>query len=432
MGRRLRVTLWAALVALLAVPAGVAFHSYGRPAARDAAAGAPDAARAPSWGLTHTKVTPDGAGAAARTGLGAVPIAQNQAIMGWGVDSPEPSPGRYDFAGLDARVRLVRDTGGIPVITLCCSPDWMKGGAAGTTDWAKLETAPTAARYDDFAALAAQVARRYPDVRHYLVWNEFKGFFDEKAGTWDYAGYTALYNKVYAALKQVNPRIQVGGPYLPMNSNAPGKGPVTAVSGPWGSVDQRSLDAVAYWLQHKAGADFLAVDGSSLPEQTGVATDEFAALAKFAAVTKWLNAQSQGRLPVWWAEWYVQPEGTSWTDEHLGAVQAAAMMQFVQGGAAAAFYWSPQTGAAECKGCLWTGPDAGGAPTPTLTMLQNFARWFPPGTPLTPVTSSNAAVRVLGQKRQLLAVNTSAKAASSVVGGAKMDLGPYEVRWVNW
>ncbi len=56
-------------------------------------------------------------------------------------------------------------------------PDWMKGGKAGAdnTNWsqAALETAPDRAHYADFAALAAtESAKRYPDVRHFIVWNE--------------------------------------------------------------------------------------------------------------------------------------------------------------------------------------------------------------------------------------------------------------------
>src|SRR5205814_2247029 len=102
------------------------------------------------------------------------------------------------------------------------------------------------------------------------------------------------------------------------------------------------------------------------------------AVGKFSAVTRWLRSKSS--LPVWWSEWYVEPSGAGWTDEHRGAVQAAAMMEFAKSGAATALYWSPQTEkAADCAGCLWSGAGAG---TPTLGMLQNFTRWFPPGTRL--------------------------------------------------
>ncbi len=45
-------------------------------------------------------------------------------------------------------------------------------------------------------------------MTHYIVWNELKGFFDESKHRWNYEGYTAMYNKVYKALKAVNPKIK--------------------------------------------------------------------------------------------------------------------------------------------------------------------------------------------------------------------------------
>ena len=89
---------------------------------------------------------------------------QNQHIMGWGGGNPEPSPGEYDWESLDRRVDLMRRTGARMVITLCCAPDWMKGGEPGETDWSNLEVAPLPEHYGDFAELCAKVAERYPDV----------------------------------------------------------------------------------------------------------------------------------------------------------------------------------------------------------------------------------------------------------------------------
>jgi hypothetical protein len=387
----------------------------------------------PAWGFTHTQNSADGPQGfdGTRADLAGRPLAQAQAIMGWGTDNPEPANGEFNFASLDRRIQLIRDTKGTPVITLCCSPDWMKGGAQGQTDWSKLETAPAPQHYHDFAQLAAKVAARYPDVKYYLVWNEFKGFFDNGRNRWAYEDYTTFYNKVYTALKKVNSDIKVGGPYLVMNSNVPNQPDPSAVRGSWGSLDQRVVDAVRYWMENKKGADFLAVDGWSLPEQRQVPVNEFDALAKFSDVTKWLRGLD-GKLPVWWAEWYVEPTGAGWTDQHLGAVQAAAMMELIRGGAATALYWNPQTDTAgECPGCLWSGVRAGGRGTPTLAMLQNFASWFPPGTTLMGVQSTNPAVRTLASAKQLLVVNAGDQAAKSEVDGRALDLGPYEVRWID-
>jgi hypothetical protein len=393
-------------------------------------------ALAPGWGITHTESGADdgdsrSAGAAQEL-LAQADLPQVQALMGWGADDPEPSPGRFDFSTLDERVRMIERSGGRPVITLCCAPDWMKGGQAGTTDWSRLETAPLPQHYADFAALAAVVARRYPQVHDFLVWNEFKGFFEDGQNQWNAAAYTDLYNQVYRSLKRVNPKIDVGGPYLPLDSYAQGAASSgTLTSGPWGGLDERSSAALDYWLAHKAGADFLVVDGSSQPEHGGSSVDEFTAVRKFTDLSIWLRGRTS--LPVWWAEYYVEPSGVHWSEAHLDAVLAAGMMALARGGVSAAFYWNPETTGDGCAGCLWTStwlpPGRGGRPMPVLGLLQGFARWFPPGTPLVPVTSGSPKVVVLAQAREVLAVNTTAAVLHVTVDSQSLALAPYEIRW---
>lgn len=385
-----------------------------------------------AWGFTHTQDSLDSE-PAALPAVSRQKVLQAQHIMGFGADNPQPSPGRYDWSSLDRRMKAIRDTGGVPVLTLCCAPDWMKGGPAGATDWSHLEDAPLPEFYDAFADQAAQVARRYPDVRYFFVWNEFKGFFKRGANRWDYEGYTALYNKVYTALKRVNPELQVGGPYIPLNSYIDAHSETSKeVSGPWGAADQRGLDAVEYWLKHKKGADFIVVDGSSLPEDRTAHADEFAANAKFGALTRWLRAQED--LPVMWAEWYVEPENSGWSPGRLHAVQAAAMIEFARSGAAGALYWSPQGSPGPCYGCLW-GSD--GEAMPSLELQQNFARWFPPGTELMQMTVSGGSkgvekdLKVLASARKLLVVNAADKVATATVGDRELELQPYEIRWID-
>ncbi len=168
-------------------------------------------------GVTHTQTSPDswnrrGAVASARDILESVAPIQNQHLMGWGALNPEPSPGVYEWGSLDRRMEGIVDMGAEPVLTLCCAPDWMKGGAPGATDWGQLEVAPTPEHYDDFARLAQEAALRYPEVRHFIVWNELKGFYDSENNEWDAAGYTDLYNRVYTAVKEVRPDALIGGP----------------------------------------------------------------------------------------------------------------------------------------------------------------------------------------------------------------------------
>ncbi|MFF4757956.1 xylan 1,4-beta-xylosidase [Streptomyces sp. NPDC001292] len=403
------------------------------------------------WGFTHTQFSAD-EGSAAATGRvegllskdGGLP--QNQAIMGWGADNPEPVRGRYDFEALDRRIDFVRASGGTPVITLCCAPDWMKGGRAGVdnTDWsqAALETAPTRAHYKDYAELAATVAKRYPDVRHFIVWNEFKGFWNNAEGRWDYEGYTELYNLVHKALKQVDPKIMVGGPYLVMDSVDPRQkqDASTVLRGSWGAMDQRVLDAFAYWNEHKAGADFVVVDGSSYTKDDDLLPDEFRATDKLTDVGRWVRRQTGG-LPLWWAEYYVEPadrndDRKEWSEPHRVAVQAAGLIAMAKGGASTGFYWNPENRTGDCPGCLWTPTDTsgGGRALPMYDLVSRFNRAFPPGTRHQPVSVAPddvPNVRVLADDRTVLVVNTLNRTISAQIDGRRFDMKAYEVKWLR-
>ncbi|MFI1291197.1 xylan 1,4-beta-xylosidase [Streptomyces sp. NPDC020792] len=403
------------------------------------------------WGFTHTQFSAD-EGSAAATGRaeallskdGGLP--QNQAIMGWGADNPEPVKGRYDFEALDRRIDFVRSSGGTPVITLCCAPDWMKGGRAGVdnTDWSQdaLETAPTRDHYKDYAALAATVAERYPDVRHFIVWNEFKGFWNNAEGRWDYEGYTELYNLVHKALKQVDPKIMVGGPYLVMDSVDPRQkqDASTVLRGPWGALDQRVLDAFAYWNRHKAGADFVVVDGSSYTKDDDLLPDEFRATDKLTDVGRWVRSQTGG-LPLWWAEYYVEPadrndDRKDWSERHRVAVQAAGLIAMAKGGASTGFYWNPENRTGDCPGCLWTPTDSsgGGRALPMYDLVSRFNRAFPPGTRFRTVSIAPddvPNVRVLADDRTVLVVNTLNRTISARIDGRRFDMKAYEVKWLQ-
>ncbi|SDH59687.1 hypothetical protein SAMN05421869_102636 [Nonomuraea jiangxiensis] len=386
----------------------------------------------PRWGFTHTGVSAnnvterfeqDVADSLART-----PMVQNQHIMGFGALNPEPYPGRFYWEDLDSRLNLMQESDATQVITLCCAPDWMKGGPEGPTEesaWDEhLEDAPYPEHYDDFARLAAEVASKYRDVKYFMVWNEFKGFWPDHSKPADYKGYTELYNKVYEAVKKARPDAQVGGPYLGFDSNKSGR---SELRGPWGVVNQNSLDAFEYWFKHKKGADFVVVDGASPTDAHQLLPDEFGAVRKFSDVTRWLR-DKVGDLPVWWSEFYFVPEdGTRWPADKQLAVQAAAMMEFARSGAATALYWNPQEKEGPCEGCMWD--QSTGAPTATGDLIAGFTRWFPADVKLEAVASSDPKVWVLAQPEQLLLVNTADAEVTTTVDGKDFTLRPYEVKW---
>ncbi|MCU1427331.1 MAG: xylan 1,4-beta-xylosidase [Actinomycetia bacterium] len=290
---------------------------------------------------------------------------ENQHIMGWGARSPEPTPGTYLWADLDRRVALIRATGGTPVITLCCAPDWMKGGSAGVTDWSRLTIAPTAAHYKDYADLARRIALRYPDVHYFQVWNEMKGFYDPVHNRWRYKDYTALYNEVYDALKKVDRNIKVGGPYVVMDSCAPGAcSHPSRINGPWGVLDQRPLDVLSYWFTHAHGADFVAVDGGTRPKGRDYLVSPYDSTDKYRAVDVWLRSHT--KLPIWWSEFYPVPYGYRghWSMQSQVKVMTKALRVVQGSGGSVVLFWQPE-GQDGWTG-LWTGTaaPAGGAPTP--------------------------------------------------------------------
>jgi hypothetical protein len=329
-------------------------------------------------GVTHTRdsLDPHHPDAARDRGLAILrdhgAIWQNHHLMGFGTLNPEPAPGEFDWSSLDERMQLVKQTGGRTVLTLCCSPDWMKGGQPGQTDWSELETAPEPAHFDDFAALAAQAVQRYPQIERVLVWNELKGFYDSDKNRWDYEGYTELYNKVYTAVKAVRPDVEIGGPYVVLTSLDPGSPDSSDVRGPWGVADQRALDVVDYWLANNVGADFVAVDGATATRNETLAEPADAAARKFADLTTWIRARTQ--LPVWWAEFYPDvpsdQQGGA-TSQASAASTLAVLAAYAQSGVSGALLWGPQ-GSDLGFSALWTDSTQadGGRPTPLTAPWQ--------------------------------------------------------------
>ncbi len=281
---------------------------------------------------------------------------QNAQILGWGLPSPMPSPGVDDFTALDRRVAMMLASGSLPVITLCCAPEWMKDDAPGTDPQTRFEQTPARNRQADFAALAARIAARYPQVRHFLVWNELKGYWDGQRQRWDIERYTEKYRQVRTAIKAVRPDALVGGPYIVMDSHRAGSPGArqfgSEVSGPWGTLDRRSLDALRHWLDHHGGADFVAVDGGVMPRDGQLDVSPTQALEKFVAVQRWLRQHTA--LPIWWAEWYPVPPSMGDADA-LRQIDAALAL-LAPDPPAVLLFWDPSCPAAPSYGrggCLW-------------------------------------------------------------------------------
>jgi hypothetical protein len=391
-------------------------------------------------GVTHTQYSIDGwghpaASASARAVLTATATYQNQHIFGWGAQNPQPRPGKFNWSSLDRRMELIRSTGGTPVITLCCAPDWMKGGRPRETDWDRLTEPPKPRYYADFAALAAAVARRYRDVRHFLVWNELKGFWDETRNQWDYEAYTKLYNAVYNALKAVDATIAVGGPYvvIDMWASPQAAGYPSALAGACGTVDQRSLDVLDYWLRNKRGADFVAVDAGLATRDKGLITSTITGSALFGTLTRWLRQRTS--LPVWWSEFHVG-QADSHGQRELIARATGALLHMAEQGATAALIWQPQRDADGGRGrhapALWTSTDddGGGRPLAYAEVIARLQQVLADQVGDDPVSWPVPEVGVVRGRHALLLAHLQEGQIDINVQGRPLRLEPYEVRHV--
>jgi hypothetical protein len=319
----------------------------------------------------------------------------------------------------------MRDTGAIPTITLCCAPDWMKGGNPGETNWSRLGVAPLRRHYDDFAELARQVALRYQDIKHYIVWNEFKGFWNNKLNNWDYQAYTALYNTIYDALKSVDSQIKVGGPYLVIEGTG-------SETGAWWAerpIRDRNRQVLEYWLKHKRGADFLVVDrGIPGPHDINIYTKAqlLALTSFFGSITRQLRQMSD--LPIWWAESNFVRD----SNQRFEAVGLASMLYHeLIAGASVSMRWSPQAQPSGEIGQNWftsTQAMGGGQPLPAFYIYKAFRDNFGPGTRLYATSSSSSEIEVLASASRVMLINKRPQPVVASVNGASINLKGYEVR----
>jgi hypothetical protein len=399
---------------------------------------------------------------------------QNTPIMGWGLPDPWPdpsAPGPTNWGALDARLKFIVESGGIPVITLCEAPWWMKGQlqANGTTlvltqaeEWSSRAFASRILDNEMGAwlHLVERVAERYMappyNVRYFQVWNELKGYYDPITNTYDYQtnagnstghhanhGYTYMYNLVYdrlmsaaASLGIPGSHVKVGGPYAVMDtwSSATNQSNPSSITRPYGTFDQRPLDVVMYWLKHKAGAGFITVDADATNKDNVNIAYATIASEKFADVVHWIRSLNNSvypgaaTLPIWLGEWYARPY-MGWSDNlHSSAIKTFAMMEFLKAGGSVALAWGgSDEGRAGPR--LWTDTvKGGGKPLPFYYSYQDWKKYFAPGVTLYATTISPAGlVDALASATALMLVNLTPNPLVISVDGRNLVLTPYQV-----
>ena len=406
----------------------------------------------------------------------AIPF-ENTHIMAWGITDPWPDPSQpepSDWSLLDSRLQQIIETGGMPVITLNEAPWWMKGQlqSDGTTrlitqseEWSDVAYAARILdnEMDAWLHLVQRVAERYMvppyNVRYFQVWNELKGYYDSITNAYDYTtnpgdpsgpnakhGYTYMYNRVYSRLMQIamslgipTSSIKIGGPYVVMDSwSTIAQSHPSKITKAYGTYDQRPLDVVKYWLQHKAGAGFITVDGDNGNKDNVNIIDPFTASEKFADVTQWVRSLDNtlypgaATIPIWWAEWYASPYANTGNTNYNNAIKSYAMIKLLKAGGAVAFAWGGLGEGTPGSG-LWTAPTAGGGqPLPWYNSYKAFKDYFAPGTQLYTTTISDPTqVEALASAAKTMLVNKTAKTLTISVNGTLVTLNPYLCNVIN-
>ncbi len=402
---------------------------------------------------------------------------QNTFIMAWGVPDPWPDPGQREPGNwhvLDSRLQRIVQNGGAPVITLNEAPWWMKGHLEpdGSTrpldrseEWQEIayQSRILDNKMTAWLHLVQRVAERYMappyNVRYFQVWNEMKGYYNSLTNTYDYTtapgdptrpgathGYTYMYNLVYERLMQVATTlgipqhdVQVGGPYVVMDtwSSNQQSHPSTFTTS-YGTYDQRPLNVIKYWLQHKAGAGFITFDGHNGNRDAIDIADPFRSADKFGDAIHWIRALDEKTypgattLPVWWAEIYTLPPNGA-NDHYTHALKAYAMVQFIKAGGTACFFWGG-TGNGDSDHGFWNITDDGRLhPLPWYYTYKALKDHFPPGTTLyKTINSTPESIETLASAHAIMLINKSASKILVLVNEHKVILHPYQVNIVQY
>lgn len=331
---------------------------------------------------------------------------QNTHIMGWGVGNPQPAPDEYSWSSLDSRMDLIRSMNGtIPVITFCTAPGWMKTGGE---DW-DMEDGVAEEHVEDFANLCREIALRYPDVKYFQVWNEFKGYRAE-GGSKQIERFTTMYNAVYDAVKSARPDAKIGGPYMPKGGS---------------DVSDVHRKDVEYWLENSKGADFFTFDGWLEGWPPGGHTEEWMMSRTdfFGRLTD--QFQELTNLPMWISEYYA---GRNDSEEFTAANHASTYYHSLKSGARMALLWDGGG-----LGALFSDTETadGGQPTMHLSVVKIFNEHFGPGTQLYKAELSSDDLEVLASREKILLINKSPEAVSVDLDGQELSLQGYEVRVVD-
>jgi len=354
---------------------------------------------------------------------------QNQHIMGWGAGNPWPAKDApMDFSSLDNRMAALQTMGGEIWLTLCQAPGWMKGGSEH--DWA-MEKCVLEEYEDDFAHLCAEIAKRYPQVTTFQVWNEFKGYM--KNNKWDYVGYTRIYNKVYKAVKQARPDAIIGGFYMVFEGDGTQEEFGLEAVHSYTPLSDFQREATIYWRDHCTSADYFLLDRGVVdyhnytqPPHFKPSVEQLLHLTKYyKKVTEELTELVD--LPIVYSEFYgdthLLPPNSH---EEITAVYASIYYNMIMGAKGRelkALLWL-ETETEFVNHAIFT-PD--GEALPHYHAVKKLVDNFPHGTQLYNVETGTEQIEAFASDRCFYVINKSSSPIDLEINGKTHTLQPFGV-----
>lgn len=370
-----------------------------------------------------------------------VSVINNQHIISFGASYMQESQGApLDFTSLDARLTRLKMLGGEYMLTFCSAPGWMLvSNPEGKYD---PESRPKEEYFDDYAQLCAEVAKRYPEVKYFQIWNEFKGFWNSSTNWWDDALYLKFYNKIYKAVKAVRPDALVGGFYMGIRGDGSEQFGFSAVDtfDPLNDKEDGNLvwESMRYWLNNKEGADFICFDrgiqgfrnsADYTVEQAFQLTKEYQAiLEKIRELTD---------LPLIMSEFYGHRPAKSSLDmsQEYKAAHYAMIYKYMLQGARDRSYTALLWMEEEKNGVsLFTDTNAmsGGQPTKFYDMTYEFTQNFSKGhTIINSGSADESKIEVIASETRVMAINKTDSRQVVKYGDRYYEMSPFEVLFLD-
>jgi hypothetical protein len=272
--------------------------------------------------------------------------------------------------------------------------------------------------YEEFGHMSADIIRHYKkkgiDIFAVNVWSETRGYWSKELGRWLLEDYADLYNIAYDSIKNVDPKIKVGGPFMHVESSPKGKN-MALWSGEMSSTDKEALKV---FINKARKLDFFAID-RNLKENNDMSPYHMDSILRYTQFNEVIHRQCRELLSAKFPNvpvWVVDNQCLKGHfPEDLEAAGLASMFRWhLLGGAEFVDKWQPEDEGKERTDPEQIAPEGmythidsnnGAKPLPTLEVFKNFKNYFPTGTVIVKSISSNEFVESLTSTKHIMLIN---------------------------